>query len=385
MSNNRIFTASMLGSIGAFNIAMLPWWAQPLTMDGLMRGMSLDESQSGSLIAVELFMVCIASLLMSVRVSKLPLRRVSCFSALMVMIANALSMQSDGTVLMLLRAGTGVFEGVLMACATAAIASNRDPDRAYGLQNIGNILFCSAFLALAPFLENLAGPKSIFVGFSIAALVLLPIIFALPRKIDVTVANVRFEQKGSGFIVLLVMLMWGTTVAIPWFFLVDIGSRTDLSIHQVGLIAGCSGLGGLLGGALATRLGRSINRRLILACGLAILCVTTFTLVYWVNSVVFIVSVFLFIACLYTLFPYLFGLAADLDPKGGLPAAMGAVYILTGSTGAFLGGHAVKDFGLESMAWLVTLGAVICYPLLLVVLKERESRELSLPAELAVD
>jgi predicted MFS family arabinose efflux permease len=156
-----------------------------------------------------------------------------------------------------------------------------------------------------------------------------------------------------------------------------------LSIHQVGLIAGCSGLGGLIGGALATRLGRSVNRRLILAGGLVILSATTFVLVYWVNSVAFIISVFLFIACLYTLFPYLFGLAADLDPKGGLPAAMGAVYVLTGSTGAFLGGHAVHEFGLESMAWLVAVGAVICYPLLLIVLRQREKQLTPLNAELA--
>lgn len=152
MSNNRILTTSMLGSIGAFNIAMLPWWAQPLTMDGFMRGVSLDESQSGSLIAIELFLVCIASLIMSLKVSKLPLRSVSVFSAIVVMISNGLSMQYDGTALIALRAVAGIFEGVLMACATAAIASSRDPDRAYGVQNIGNILFCSAFLAVAPFL-----------------------------------------------------------------------------------------------------------------------------------------------------------------------------------------------------------------------------------------
>lgn len=383
MSNNRILTTSMLGSIGAFNIAMLPWWAQPLTMDGFMRGVSLDESQSGSLIAIELFLVCIASLIMSLKVSKLPLRSVSVFSAIVVMISNGLSMQYDGTALIALRAVAGIFEGVLMACATAAIASSRDPDKAYGVQNIGNILFCSAFLAVAPFLENLVGPRSVFLAFSLASLLLLPIIFGLPTKIDVAVANVKFENKASGALVLLVMLVWGTTVAIPWFFLVDIGSRTALSIHQVGLIAGCSGLGGLIGGALATRLGRSVNRHLILAGGLVILSATTFVLVYWVNSVAFIISVFLFIACLYTLFPYLFGLAADLDPKGGLPAAMGAVYVLTGSTGAFLGGHAVHEFGLESMAWLVAVGAVICYPLLLIVLRQREKQLTPQNAELA--
>lgn len=385
MSNRTAFNAPLLGSIGAFNIAMLPWWAQPLTMDGFMRGLSLDASQAGNLIAIELLLVCIASFLVSFKVSRLPLRSISIFSALIVVISHWLSTRYDGAALVAFRASAGIFEGVLMACANAALASSREPDRAYGLQNIGNILFCSAFLAIAPMLDTPFGPMSVFVAFAIASLLLTALVSAMPRHIDQDVANIKFENKLPGALILIVMLVWGTAVAIPWFFLVDIGSRTELNLHQVGMIAGLSGLGGLIGGTLAAKLGRSINRRIILAGGLSLLCITTFVMVYWVNSAGFIISVFAYIACLYTLFPYLFGLAADLDPKGGLAAAMGATFILTGSTGAFLGGHAVHDYGLESMAWLVLVGALVCYPLLLIVLRRREAcGKHTPPAELSI-
>jgi predicted MFS family arabinose efflux permease len=361
----------MWASIAAFNMAMLTWWAQPLTMDALMRGLTLSESRAGSVIAIELLPTSLVSFVLSFFVSRLPLRKFAVVAALGAIACHSLSASAATPMLFAWRAAAGVFEGILMAVSTAALATSSDPDRAYGAQSTGNIIFCSAFLALAPLFATEHASVGLFSAFAIATTLLFPLVFGMPRRVNSEVVRLRFADPRSSILLLLVMVIWGSTVAIPWFFLVDIGSHTRLSVHEVGVIAGISGLGGLLGSSLVTRWGKSVSREGAFGFGLLAVCLVCAALIYWENSIAYVFSVFLYVGCLYVIFPYLFGMAAEIDPLGGLPAAMGAAYILTGSIGAILGGYMVSTYGLHSIVWLCAGSSALCYGLLLVIFRLR--------------
>lgn len=371
----KLFTRPMWASIAAFNMAMLTWWAQPLTMDALMRGLNMNESSAGSVIAVELLPTSIVSFVLSFFISRLPLRMLAMVAAAGAAAFHGISSISVGPSLLIYRAAAGVCEGILMAVSTAALATSSDPDKAYAAQSTGNIVFCSAFLALAPMFSSDHANVSLFAAFAVATAILFPLVTGMPKNVKSEGVSLRFTDPRSSILLLVVMVVWGSTVAIPWFFLVDIGSHTKLSVHEVGVIAGISGLGGLLGSALVTRLGGSVSRESAFGFGLLAVCVVCAALIYWENSVAYVCSVFLYVGCLYIIFPYLFGLAAEIDPLGGLPAAMGAAYILTGSIGAILGGYMVSTYGLHSIVWLCAGSSALCYGILLVLLRLRASRQ----------
>lgn len=350
------------GGSAAFNIAMLGWWAQPETISALMQGLQFSESTAGMVISVELLAVAFASFAFSVKVSQVPIRRYAYIAVVGAIVLHFISMFiPDLMWLLCVRLGAGLCEGFLLAVATASVAATPDPDRSYGILNTSNVIYCGLFLALAPLLTEPFQHVGIFGALLIACLLLLPLIGKLPARIAVQTPPADLNKRVSAILLIVAMIIWGTVVAVPWAFLVSLGERTALNGHQIGLVAAFSGFGGFLGGILSAKVGRRIDRRILIFMGMLANMMTGLWLTHTNNSVAYIFAAPMFIGCLYFIYPYFLGLAADIDPKGGCPAAIGATFIMTGGTGPLFGGYLVESAGLEAVGWAIVVGCMASY------------------------
>jgi predicted MFS family arabinose efflux permease len=82
------------------------------------------------------------------------------------------------------------------------------------------------------------------------------------------------------------------------------------------------------------------------------------------------------IACVFYLVPYFLGVAAYLDPQGGLPASVAAMFFLTGATGPVLGGFLVETWEYQAVGWSVTIGSTIAFLFILYILGPHERRQM---------
>ena len=74
---------------------------------------------------------------------------------------------------------------------------------------------------------------------------------------------------------------------------------------------------------------------------------------------VFILTAPAALACVYFILPLYLGMAAEYDPNGGLPAAMAAIFLLTGGTGPLIGGYLVEYGGVQFIGWAILIGCIL--------------------------
>ena len=158
---------------------------------------------------------------------------------------------------------------------------------------------------------------------------------------------------------LLSMLVWGTAAAMVWAFYISIGAHTTLQATTVGLIVAVAALGGLVGGASAVYVSGNFGRYIPFYIALLVHTIIALALTHVFYNWVFILTAPAALACVYFILPLYMGMAAEHDPNGGLPAAMIAVFLLTGGTGPLLGGYLVEYGGVQTIGWAIMTGCII--------------------------
>ena len=350
----------LIGAICAYNLAAFSWWAQPEIVHTLIDKLGYSDSRAGLTASVELLAIAFTAFVISPWISKFKVKQV-CYSAGTIAVAGHLLSATAPAVeiLLLTRLVTGMAEGLILAIANAALASTQNPDRSYALLNTWNVASGVVLLAIMPGLEHRYGVVAVFGLIGIACLLMMPMFGRLPARIEVVQQiKISGDRITTSAVMLLSMLVWGTAAAMVWAFYISIGAHTTLQATTVGLIVAVAALGGLVGGASAVYVSGNFGRYIPFYIALLLHTIIALALTHVFYNWVFILTAPAALACVYFILPLYMGMAAEHDPNGGLPAAMIAVFLLTGGTGPLLGGYLVEYGGVQTIGWAIMTGCI---------------------------
>ena len=350
----------LIGAICAYNLSSFSWWAQPEIVHTLIDKLGFSDSRAGLVASIELLAIAVTAFVISPWVAKLHVKKV-CYTAGTIAIAGHFVSTSAHSIEMLFAARlvTGIAEGLILAIANAALASTKNPDRSYALLNTWNVASGVVLLTIMPILEQKYGAVAVFGLIGIACLLMMPLFKHLPAKIAVVQQiKISRDRIKTSIIMLLSLLVWGTAAAMVWAFYISIGAHTTLQTSTIGLIVAVAALGGLVGGALAVYVSGNYGRYIPFYIALLIHAVIALALTHVFYNWVFILTAPAALACVYFILPLYLGMAAEHDPNGGLPAAMAAVFLLTGGTGPLFGGYLVEYGGVQFIGWAILTGCI---------------------------
>lgn len=257
-----IRTAHLVAALAVGSLALLTLGLQPLLLGALLEAHRVSLEGVGLVAMAEIVALGLGVLLGDVMQPLSRLRSVTVGAALLAAALNALTLRASGDLgFLLVRAGAGLCEGLLVWVTTAVIVRAAQPDRVAGVFFVMQTI-AQALLGL--WLANAAVPAWGWPGAfaALAALLLLPLALALalpPRLVALTPPAV------SGF-------AWSVRTALPlvlvffqlaalgglWAYVEPLGQDAGFSPPAVQtLIAACLGLqvvGGCCGSALVRRL-----------------------------------------------------------------------------------------------------------------------------------
>jgi len=357
MAGTTAYRGPLIGSMAALNVAMITWWAQPINIDALTHLPATSLTLASLVVSVELLCLAVVSYAMSLQAMRFEARALALVATVLILAIDVIDIfAGDYRILIATRGLAGALQGVLLVAANAAIASSPSPDRAYAFQNLSNVVYCGIYLALLPLASEPFGSAGIYAAHAIGVAILLPFLFFLPRQIHLQRTAFQPQDRRRSVRLLVGMLVWTTVAGIPWAGLVELGQRTNMSLHWIGLTASLTGAGGVAGGALAGWWRGSSEAAL--RVGLIGMVVAA-ALVAWAPSPAFFtIAAILYVATLFFILPVMLGISAKLDQGGGLPAALGSIYILSGSTSVLISGLLIERVGAAAVFWVVAVGCM---------------------------
>ena len=349
-SESRLVVAALAGNC----IAVVGWWVQPETIVGLMRGLDLAETSAAVVASAEVTMVAFTSMLIGFR-GGISHRRLALFGTGIALVGHTISITiSSYYLLIAARMLAGLGEGCLLAAITAVLAATRDPDRRYAQVTAGTVAFQACLLALIPLLNADYTHFDVFVVLALVTLVLAPVVWLFPQE----KTNVEMVEQAFGlgdvhaYTLVLATALWTGAAGAMWAFSVAIGERTTLESHQVGTAVGSSVIGGIAGGMVAAWLGRRYGRFVPIVAAMVINVIAVYFMVHSNSGSVFVATLGTATFCLFFVYPYLLGAAAEIDPLGGCAAAVGGAFILAGGLGPVFGSLLIGWFGgFQGIAW----------------------------------
>jgi predicted MFS family arabinose efflux permease len=349
----------LVGSICAYNIASLSWWAQPEIVHTLIDKTGYSASSAGLIVSIELIAVALTALVAAPWVARIPVKMTCYVAGLVAITCHLISAGTDSIVLLAsARLIAGCAEGLALAIANAVLASTVNPNRSYAVLNLWNVFSGMLLLTIMPGLEQKHGQLAVFGLLAMASLLMWPLLRNIPAQLQVVApAKISGNRKASTAVILLSMLIWGTATAMVWAFYISIGQQTRLETTTVGLIAALAAAGGLVGSGIAAYIGGKVGRYKPFYIGLLLNVIVVMTLTHVFSNWVFIITALAALACVYYLLPLYLGMAAEYDPNGGLSAAVAGVFLLSGGTGPLVGGYLVEMGGVQMIGWAVLFGA----------------------------
>ena len=266
----------------------------------------------------------------------------------------------------------GIAEGCALAIANSLLASTPNPEKEYSKASMGSVALGATFIAIAPLIQRRYSVTGLFAASAVICLLLTWATTALPR--GSTRQTMRTSTaSGSRIAIALLLfsvLLWGTSTATIWAFLVEIGRRTTLNEEELGLMIGFSSFGSVLGSGLATALNVRFGSIRPIFLGMVINAGTIFVLTYNTHSAIFIAAATGQLACVYFLLPYLLGAAASIDPGGRCSAAVAGVFVLSGGLGPIVGGILIHATGgYAALGWLMVTAAAIAFVIVAYVVR----------------
>ena len=376
MNNNSKDALSFV--LAVISIQMMGGFASalpPLILGGLMAGLSLSESQAGSILFIELAALAFAALASASILTRFRYKTL-CFIAVSIVItANIFTVFFADTFLSvsICRLFAGLAAGILYAVAVAAVASlSTNPDRLYGLIQVAWAASNLLMYSLGGYLSEFYAYRGVFALIGVATIVLVPMIRYLPevesRKSGSKTKKLEF--LATGVIAYAAVFIYLVGSAALFVFSEPLGIRAGLTRSQIGLAFSAASVIGLGGAAFATwlniRKGRTLPITLMLLLFIfdaVIICGTQNSVVY-IGALVFQTVLYFFSV------PYCFGVGAALDRQGRWAAAIASAFLIGFAVGPGLGGYVIEWSGYDGLALLVVISCVLSWLLFMVVIRQ---------------
>ncbi len=374
MMLSKFVDMRLLAGIGCSSgiSAQLSQICLPLLVSAVIIGLNMNEQNAGLISSIELVTIAIVSFCIAPKINIWPRRTLAIIGACVAIAGHVLSgFATDIQVLIAFRIVAGVGAGFMMAAGNACVTSSDNPDRMYSMVIILLGLAHLVLLNIMPFFISAWSYTGAYIFEAIIILLLLPFIRLLPQhgkvKHDQTKEHEKFPLLGAIVIVLMIGLFFSRETAL-YAFSQEIGMRTGLSPQQAGSVLGMAGLLALVGAAISAVIGTRFGRLIPLIIGLSINTIMPYMISQTDSPMVFTICQVGYHMALFFTVPYLFGMAAQLDPQGRLMAVAGGSLTLGGACGPGIGGvliawggyKALGGFILVSMTLASVLAVLLC-------------------------
>ena len=356
---------NIIGTCAAQTSAIASSLLAPLFIGALIVSFGVGETDVGTLITVELFVIGVVSIAIASNMHRVPHHWFAIGGTGVTIVACLLTVRTQNFGdLYLWRIVAGLGCGVVMATVNAAIAQARSPVLLYGLGwATAYVLTASIALGTTHGVEILSFERP-YTWLAGALLLLMPVLWLLPRH--TSVSTVDALPPGSfvtGCVLMSGIAMIGVSMMAYYAFVERLAHATGASSEIAGRIVAGVQVGGVVGGLIAapmaTRFG--LLRALVvgtLAHGLAVVLAIQAASPLLLGIVAFLEGVtFICIT------PIMFALAAEIDRQGRWAAAGAGVLALSTAVGPLLGGALIEGLGYGSLAWLqlATMPAVMAF------------------------
>lgn len=352
----------LLACIAAYTFANVPLWLLPVILSDSMAALHLSATQSGVVVSGETLGLGGVSIALAAHSFGMRYRTLALIGAAIALVGNVASgFATDFDTLLGARLVAGAGEGAVLMVATALVADFADPERAYGILNIVNIVYGSAVFMLMPWLWPERSGLQVFLIGALAMLPLVALLFQLSRR--TAAVHHHVAAQGGSFGVLsapavllyLCMLCVGSSSGGTWAFLAEYGKQTGLAEEAVVSAIGVATLAAILGSVLVSVVGSRWGRLVPLLLGMLVTGAANWLLTQVSSPLAFRIESAVTLISIYFLLPGLLAYGAFLDRTGRISTVVGGVFMLTIAVGPTLFGWVVDHHGMAGLATTVLL------------------------------
>lgn len=329
---------------------------QPILGGAFIDQLGLPLNAIGRIFAAELIAMAVACGVCALLMAKVDRRRFALIALVVLALGNAASTQLHSQAsLIICRVVCGASGGAVMAVVYASAALRTSKDATFATINIANLLWGMLLVTSMPLILASWGINGAFLLLAVTSVIAALSCSRVPRRYPeahrlASGSIPPFGLTSALLIALFALLFFGHSAL--WVYQERIGKSIGLEPQQIGAMLGGSILAGALGAGLAGLIGRRLGLLLpqLLSFGTALLA--TLVMVYGDSPSAFFATACLIHLVWFFSLPYLFSMAAELDPSGRL-AGLGNAAIFVGQGLGPLGAALVVGEGhFRAVGWL---------------------------------
>jgi MFS transporter, DHA1 family, inner membrane transport protein len=347
-------------------ISSMSAWLQPYIVAGVMESFQTGASRAGLIASGELVATALSSIAFTRFARDVSSRQIALLAGFIAIFGAAISAASTSYgLLMLARILTGIGEGGALMVSAVVLAQRSRPDRAYAQAFFINIVFGVALSFLMQVLsESLKGRSIVFPLLLLTLLVLCPLLFLLPRTVAAARSNVSATASGDRSIVVRISLVAVAVICVAistncvWSFYFVLGRHAGMDVNVISHSIKLAVLTGSSGSVAAMLLGTRFGRFVPVAIALPVQITAVSVMLASSSTLPFNVAADFYLIAGYFVMPYYLGFAAAEDPTGRGAAVVWSAYMLAAAASPYLGGAAIDEFGLQSIAWFIASACV---------------------------
>jgi predicted MFS family arabinose efflux permease len=363
MPDRRTWVVGFGITLGNTAQSGIPW-----IVGSLVESAHLDIQQASLMVTVEVLTMGCVMLGASAFVHRLPKKAVLILATLLAIAAQIASIYvTQLGALAVVRALSGVGFGLVYSLASAIGAGAESPQRTYSAAGTIVLLLGVLINPMLGYGMQTFGAPGVFGGIIVLAVVLAVPLFLISFKAfqtsPVTAAGIVTEQAkpadrldmlaAAG--VVLTMALMSAAVSGLYVFLERIASSVGLRGTALGAGMSVVSLIGASGGVIAIFVSKRVGNVLPLLIGLPLMGVIMLGLTMVKAQIPFWMLFSALTVMFWFLYPFIFGLGAQVDPKGRVASATGSGKILLASAGTALAGFLGANYGIQSYGY-ATIG-----------------------------
>ncbi len=344
----------VIGATAAQVIGGLVPQMSPFVVVGLIDGLSLSERDAGFVASAELLSLAATAILIAPFLSHLSYKWASLFAIVITLAAQGASIFAGGWgSLVVLRGLAGIGEGALYAMSLCIVASHsRNPEKVFGCFQLVWAIGSVALFSVGGEVTAAFAHRGIFTLLAAISLIFAPLLLLVPnvRAVKDDKTRVAASEPWLGMLLFGAIVLYVAVSAGLFAFSGPLGERVGFDTSSVGYILTASTLIGLAGAGAATALNIRWGRATPITAFCAGYILVVLVLCLWHDRVAYSAAVIASAVLYYFSLPYLFGLAAALDPTGRWAAAAGSANLLGFAAGPIFAGVVIVASGYASLA-----------------------------------
>lgn len=347
-------------------------YVAPLVVAPVARSFALSEALIAPIIGGQLAAYAVSAVVVSPWLASISPRRGLAMALALIASGNLASAFATGVAgLTMGRLTAGFGEGAAVAVATAVLSRTEDPDRAFAYVFLAVVLMSLAiFLGLS---EPMAGmdAKSIYLLMTAIPALACFAFLTLPGDAPSRVNRLKVSWSMPALLLCAAVTLFAISANSYWVYLERIASSMGMTPASYGKAFAIGAVSALAGPLAARYLGLRLGRSLPLSVGCVLVGIGGWLAAQGLGPLPFVAGVTLSSAALMFASPYFLGLAAEVDPSGGVAGRARGFNAFGAALAPIISGAVLGWSGTyRSIGWAAVMSAAAALMLLLFITRQ---------------